>query len=199
MGLKSGKCLSAMGVHKCVRPGRYHDNKGHGLYLVVTPKRNKRWEQRITFGGRRRTLGLGRCPDVSLSLARQRALRNVLLAADGVDPLVHKRAQNRRVPTFTEAMEEVIALRRTDWTAPRMEQRWRRSLEIHVCPKLGHLLVSDIQTVDVVGVLKSLRERLPKSVPRVRQQISAVLAWAALSANIVETPATLGISGGRWR
>ena len=59
-----------------------------------------------------------------------------------------------------------------------MEQRWRRSLDIHVRPKLGHLLVSEIHTADVLKLLKSLRERLPKSVPRVRQQISAVLSWA---------------------
>ena len=178
MGVKSQKSLSALSVHRATRPARYYDNRGHGLYLLVTRESTKRWEQRITSGSRRRTLGLGRYPDVSLALARERALRNVLLVANGVDPLVHKRAQNRRVPTFAEGAEEVIALRRSTWTAPRMEQRWRRSLEIHVYPRLGHLLVSEIETVDVVAVLKGLSERLPKSVPRVRQMISVVLSWA---------------------
>ena len=178
MGAESKKGLNALRVHKTTCAGKYHDNKGHGLYLVVAPDGRRRWEQRITVGHRRRTLGLGRYPDVSLCDARRRALRNYLLVADGVDPLVHKRAQNRRVPTFAEAVEEVIALRRSEWTAPHQEKRWRRSLEIHVCPTLGHLLVSEIHTQDVVKVLKMLRERLPKSVPRVRQQISAVLSWA---------------------
>ena len=170
--------LTALFVQRTVRVGKHHDNKGHGLYLVVPPAGSKRWEQRITVRGRRRTLSLGRFPDVSLQEARKRALRNFLLVFDGVDPLVHKLAQNRRVPTFAEAIEEVIALRRSTWTAPQMEQRWRRSLDIHVRPKLGHLLVSEIHTADVLKLLKSLRERLPKSVPRVRQQISAVLSWA---------------------
>ena len=178
MGVNSRKYLNGLRVQKTARAGKYHDNKGHGLYLVVTSDGRRRWEQRITVGGRRRTLGLGRYPDVSLCDARQRALRNVLLVLDGVDPLVHKREQNRRVPTFAEAVEEVIELRRSTWTAPQMERRWRRSLERHACPKLGHLLVSEIHTQDVVKLLKSLRERLPKSVPRVRQQISAVLSWA---------------------
>ena len=178
MGAKSRHCLNGLRVHKTVRAGKYHDNKGHGLYLVVTPDGRKRWEQRITACGRRRTVGLGRYPDVSLSDARKRASRNCLLAFDGIDPIVHKRAQHRRVPTFAEAADGAISDRRKKWTNPQMEQRWRRSLERHVCPSLGHLLVSDIHTQDVAKVLKRLNKRLPKSVVRVRQQISVVLAWA---------------------
>ena len=105
MGVKTKKGLSALFVQRVTRGGKHHDNKGHGLYLVVTPAPRKRWEQRITACGRRRTLGLGRYPDVSLRDARQRALRNCLLAFDGIDPIVHKRAQNRRVPTFAEAAD----------------------------------------------------------------------------------------------
>ena len=188
MGAKSRHCLNGLRVHKTVRAGKYHDNKGHGLYLVVTPDGRKRWEQRITACGRRRTLGLGRYPHVSLSDARKRASRNCLLAFDGIDPIVHKRAQHRRVPTFAEAADGAISDRRKKWTNPQMEQRWRRSLERHVCPSLGHLLVSDIHTQDVAKVLKRLNKRLPKSVVRVRQQISVVLAWAVGSGFRTDNP-----------
>ena len=188
MGAKSTKCLNALRVHKTVRAGKHHDNKGHGLYLVVTRAARKHWEQRITACGRRRTLGLGRYPDVSLRDARKRASRNCLLAFDGIDPIVHKRAQHRRVPTFAEAADGAISDRRKKWTDPQMEQRWRRSLERHVCPSLGHLLVSDIDTQDVAAVLSRLHERLPKSVVRVRQQISVVFAWAAGSGFRTDNP-----------
>ena len=69
-----------------------------------------------------------------------------------------------------------------------MEQRWRRSLQRHVYPSLGHLPVSDIHTQDVAKVLKRLNERLPKSVVRVRQQISVVLAWARGSGFRTDNP-----------
>ena len=46
----------------------------------------KRWEPRITVGGRRRTLGLGRYRDVPLKAARQKAMPNWLLADEGVEP-----------------------------------------------------------------------------------------------------------------
>ena len=188
MGVKTKKGLSALFVQRITRAGKYHDNKGHGLYLMVTPDGRKRWEQRITACGRRRTLGLGRYPDVSLSDARKRALRNCLLAFDGVDPIAHKRLQHRRVPTFAEAADGAISDRRKKWTNPQMEQRWRRSLERHVCPSLGHLLVSDIDTQVVAAVLSRLHERLPKSVVRVRQQISVVLAWAVGSGFRTDNP-----------
>ena len=125
---------------------------------------------------------------MSLSDARKRASRNCLLAFDGVDPIAHKRLQHRRVPTFAEAADGAISDRRKKWTNPQMEQRWRRSLERHVCPSLGHLLVSDIDTQAVAAVLSRLHERLPKSVVRVRQQISVVLAWAVGSGFRTDNP-----------
>ena len=188
MGVKTKKGLSALSVQRVTRAGKYYDNKGHGLYLLVTEKVRKRWGQRITCCSRRREIGLGRYPDVSLKNARQRALRNCLLAFDGIDPIVHKRAQHRRVPTFAEAADGAISDRRKKWTNPQMEQRWRRSIERHVCPSLGHLLVSDIDTQAVAAVLSRLHERFPKSVVRVRQQISVVFAWAAGSGFRTDNP-----------
>ena len=97
--------LSALFVSKVGKSGRYHDKRGHGLSLLVSDRGSKRWEQRITVSGRRRALGLGSYPDVSLREARHRALRNRLLVDDGVDPLAQKRVERRRVPTFAEAAE----------------------------------------------------------------------------------------------
>ena len=140
--------------------------------------------------------GLRSTPDFgSRSISRREPQRRpparlALLPAplDGVDPLVHKRAQHRRMPTFAEAADEAISDRRDKWSTPQMEQRWRRSLARHVCPTLGHLLVSDVNTKDVATVLKRLHERLPKSVVRVRQQISVVLAWAVGSGYRTDNP-----------
>ena len=178
MSRKAGKAgLTALYVHKTTRAGRHHDGGGHGLYLCVSDTGAKRWEQRITVGGRRRTLGLGRYCDVPLKAARQKAMRNWLLADEGVDPLAQKIA-NRPVPTFAEAAEEVIKDRRDSWTAPKMEKRWRRALEIHVYPRLKNFRVTDIETQHVVGLLQAVRTRAPKSLPRIRQYVGAVTSWA---------------------
>ena len=48
-------------------PGRYGD--GGTLHLVVSLRGTKSWVQRITIDGRRRDIGLGGWPVVSLAMA----------------------------------------------------------------------------------------------------------------------------------
>ena len=173
---KSG--LTALFVHKTRRVGKHYDNRGHGLYLHVSATGSTRWEQRITLDTRCRYLGLGRYPDVSLREAHKRALRNRMLVDDGIDPYVHKHSQGHRVvPTFAEAVEPVIRLRRPKWSG-KTEQRWRRVFELYAFPTLGTFRVSDIETHHVGTVLEAVAKRAPTSVSQVRQQIAAVTSWA---------------------
>ena len=65
-------------------PGRYCD--GHGLYLEVQPSGSRSWVQRLAVGGRRREIGLGSFPLVSLDEARAEAFANRKLARAGGDP-----------------------------------------------------------------------------------------------------------------
>ena len=116
--------------------------------------------------------------DVSLKAARIKAMENYLVADRGDDPFELQRRQVRRVPTFAKLVEEFIEYRRRRWSNPRAERRWRRSLEIHAYPALRHRLVSEIRARDVADVLNRLHRSSPKSVPRVRQQICAVLSCA---------------------
>ena len=47
---------------------------GDTLYLMVWPSARKSWVQRLTIEGKRKDLGLGPYPTVSLAQARKRAL-----------------------------------------------------------------------------------------------------------------------------
>ena len=60
---------------------------GSGLHLYITKTGGKSWVQRITVDGRRRDIGLGGYPAVTLAQARKRALENKQTIADGRDPL----------------------------------------------------------------------------------------------------------------
>ena len=71
------------------KPGRYSD--GYTLFLNVTKGGSKSWIQRITIGGRRRDIGLGGFPAVSLAKARARALANRVALSEGRDPLAETR------------------------------------------------------------------------------------------------------------
>ena len=92
-------------------PGRYGDGYGGlGLSLLVTPRKSgglsKTWAQTVSPNGTKTSLGLGSYPVVTLAMARDRALANARLVAEGRDP----RRRMQQVPTFVQANETVIAI-----------------------------------------------------------------------------------------
>ena len=75
--------------------GKYAD--GQGLWLVKRRKEAGKWMVRLTISGKRRELGLGPWPDVSVAEARERAADARRQVRDGVDP-VAERAKERLLP-----------------------------------------------------------------------------------------------------
>ena len=69
--------------------GIYAD--GGGRNLRVEDSGTKYWFQRITIDGKRRNLGLGGYPTVTLAEAHKAALVNVRIIREGRDPLAEKR------------------------------------------------------------------------------------------------------------
>ena len=67
---RTGK-LSAVEVTKAKGPAVLHD--GGGLYLRVSATGSKSWVFRFQLDGKRRDMGLGPFPDISLADARGRA------------------------------------------------------------------------------------------------------------------------------
>ena len=88
--------LSATRAKALKEPGRYSD--GGGLHLFISKRGAKSWVQRITIDGRRRDVGLGGFPTVSLAQARGKAADNRAAVAEGRDPLAEKHAP--AMPTF---------------------------------------------------------------------------------------------------
>src|SRR6056297_1213506 len=81
--------LSAVFV-KSAPPGRHFD--GNGLFLQVEKNGARRWYQRLTIHGRRREMGLGAPPLVTLAQAREQALDNLRAVRGGRDPIAERRA-----------------------------------------------------------------------------------------------------------
>ena len=79
---RTGK-LSAVEVAKAKGPAVLHD--GGGLYLRVSPG-SKSWVFRFQLDGRRRDMGLGPYPDISLAEARGRAAEHRKQRHDGNRP-----------------------------------------------------------------------------------------------------------------
>src|SRR3954454_13590477 len=90
---RSGKTLDVKTL-KALRPRAqtYRVSDGGGLLLEVRPSGAKVWLCRLTVRGKRRDMGLGGYPLVTLSDARTAAQAARRLARAGTDPIASRRA-----------------------------------------------------------------------------------------------------------
>ena len=170
-------------------PGRHGD--GRGLFLYVKPSGSRSWVLRYQVQGRRRDLGLGAYPEISLAMARERAAEARRLIAMGDDPIT--RRQMAKPKTFKAAALELIESKRPGWKNAKHAAQWTSTLETYVFPKIGQVQAAKVETADVIGVLTPIWSDKPETANRVRQRIEAVLDYAS----------ALGVRAGdnsaRWR
>ena len=171
---------------KHAEPGKHYD--AHGLFLKVEPGGTRRWVQRIVVHGRRRDIGLGGFPLVTLAEARQQAFANRKLARAGGDPIALRRQGH--VPTFADAAEKVITFHAGNWRdGGKSAQQWRASLRDYAMPRLGRLQVSAVTSADVMAVLLPIWHDKRETARRVRQRIGAVMKWAVAQGYRQDNPA----------
>jgi integrase len=177
--------LSAVAVAKAKGPAVLFD--GGGLYLRVSGSGAKSWVFRYQLDGKRRDMGVGPFPRISLAEARGKAAAHRKARHDGIDPLEAKageRAAQRlsaaKGRTFREAAEEFIARNEAGWRNAKHRQQWRNTLATYVYPVIGELPVAAIDAGLVVQVLDPLWTEKPETASRVRGRIEAVLDAATV-------------------
>ena len=166
--------LTAIKVQAIRKPGRYGD--GETLFLNVARGGTKSWVQRVTIDGKRRDVGLGPWPAVSLAKARRRAFENRVAIADGRDPLAEK--HKAAVPTFRQAAERTFEAHKVRWRNARHAAGWWQTLERHAMPRLGNVRVNKIDREAVLAVLTPIWGTRMETARRVRQRIRTILGWA---------------------
>ena len=166
--------LTTAFVRNVAKAGRFCD--GDGLYLEVQPTGTRSWIQRLSIRGRRRELGLGGFPLVSLKEARAQAFANRRLARAGGDPLAEKR-RLKSMPTFADAAERVWNQMRPGWRDQRHARDWLSSLTRFAFPHIGRLSVGEVTGADVIETLRPIWHARPSTARRVRQRIGTVMEW----------------------
>ena len=183
--------LTELTVKALTKPGRHGD--GDGLYLNIAPSGSRSWVQRIVIHRRRRDIGLGPYPAVSLDRARSIAQENRSAVAHGRDPVAEKREAIRNpapsIPTFSEAASRVIELRRPTWSNPKHAAQWQSTLQTYVFPLIGNKAVDAITSADVLEVLSPIWTGKPETASRVRQRMETVMDWAVAQGYRLDNPA----------
>jgi integrase len=161
---------------------------GAGLYLQIKPGGARSWIYRFTLNGRTRDMGLGALADVSLVRARDKASAARALVNDGIDPIEHTRAQaiipaapkRNSSPTFEEMAESYMADRLKRLRSEVHRHQWRQTLVDYAYPVIGKMPVNEIETNDVLAVLKPIWETKCETAARLRGRIERILARATV-------------------
>ncbi len=142
--------LTARGVIS-LAAGKFCD--GAGLWLAKSEKRSGKWFLRMSVHGKRREMGLGPWPDVSLAEARLKAEEARRELRDGNDPIrerqKRRREAQRNLHLFKEIAHDAFEARKAELRDGGKAGRWFSPLELHVLPRLGHIPVSEITKIDL--------------------------------------------------
>jgi hypothetical protein len=181
------KPLTALEVKRLATPGLHAVGTFPGLCLRVSPPPSsvRTWTLRVVVGEKRRDLGLGGYPGVTLAQAIELARQKRQTVGQGKDPVIERRAaksalrasQQKQI-TFAKAAEAYIAAHEARWKNAKHAWQWTSSLELYAFPKIGQLDVADIGMAHVLDVLDPIWRTKTETASRVRGRIEFVLAWA---------------------
>jgi integrase len=182
---RKAKELTALVVSRIKTPGHHAVGGVSGLTLYVTDSGTCSWVLRTMVGSKRRHMGLGGFPDVSLAEAKEKARSAKKSISQGIDPIAQRkaaanqlRAQQAREITFEQATKEMLEVRSDNWKNPKHRAQWSSTLTTYAFPHLGKMLVQDITQADILKVLEPIWRQITETASRVRGRIESVLDWA---------------------
>ena len=166
--------LTSRQVLSAKLPGRHSDGKG--LYLLVKKTGRKSWVYMWDKNHRRREMGLGGFPDVSLAKAREKAQIARELIADGQDPIIKKK--KTVIISFGETADHLVETLQADWSSEKHRQQWIRTIS-HYCKPIRSIPVDKVDTDDVLRVLKPIWTEKEATARKLRSRIERILDYAS--------------------
>ncbi|NVK62037.1 MAG: integrase arm-type DNA-binding domain-containing protein [Rhodobacteraceae bacterium] len=136
---------------------------GGGLTLVKKGDRGK-WVFRYSHLGKRREMGLGAWPELSLADARKARDAWASVLAGGEDPIQVREAEraaeiaerDKHDPTFAEMVDIVFEAKKDGLRGGGARGRWRSPLDTHVIPRIGSKRMSALTQIEVRDAIKPI-------------------------------------------
>ena len=161
--------------------GRHTDDHTKGLHLWIKANQKKYWILRFTSQGRRCNMSLGSYPEIGLKLARERAVEARNLLNKGTNPIKEKNASkalNSKVksPIFKEFALDYIETMRPKWRNPKHAEQWVSTIERFAIPYIGQMRLDEIQTEQVLSLLKPIWFNKSVTASRLRGRLESILS-----------------------
>lgn len=178
--MRASNRLSAKGA-TALGPGKHAD--GAGLWLVKDEQARGKWVLRVTVHGRRREMGLGAFPAVSLAEARRNAEAARAKVRAGLDPIKEREREFRQVARNLHLLNDIamdaFEARKAELKGDGIAGRWFSPLELHVLPRLGKVPVADIDQVDIRDCLAPIWHAKAETARKALNRLQICLRHAA--------------------
>lgn len=183
---KIAKQLSDRSVSALKADGRYAVGGVAGLHLRISAG-HRGWILRVKVGEKRKDIGLGAYPSVSLAEARDRAWKLHKGIREGHDPVAPRKQQRQILiakaateKTFRWCTDEFLKAKSSEWKNAKHHQQWGNTLETYAMPHLGHMRVSLIDLPHVLACLEPIWQSKNETASRLRGRIESILDWATV-------------------
>lgn len=181
---KIARELTDLEVRRIKRTGMHAVGGVPGLLLRVSNTGARHWILRATVGDRRRDIGLGSYPAVTLATARDRAREKKDLIYQDIDPVVERErqrqtliAEQQKQITFAEVWSRFQKTQLQGLT-PKTIQHWHGVMNNYALPSIGSIIVGDIETQHIKAVLDQVWLEKPMMGKKLRQRLEKVLDYA---------------------
>ena len=172
--------LTQMAV-KNLAAGKHPD--GQGLWLVKRSKVQGRWMLRLSIASKRREMGLGPWPDVSLAEARDRAAEARYKVRDGIDPINERQQRvaklNLKRPSVSEIVELCFVAKKAELKRGGEAGRWMSPLKTHVLPKIGPSPIEELDQHTLKRLLDPIWHSKPEAAIKALNRLSLTIKHAA--------------------
>lgn len=143
---------------RTAEPGKHGD--GGNLWLHKRSVERGKWLLFVTVHGRRREMGLGSYPEVSLKEAREEAAKWRSVTRQGLDPIKERQRERRQAERNMHLLRDIATdafeARKAELKGDGKAGRWFSPLELHVLPRLGAVPVADIDQIDIRDTLSPI-------------------------------------------
>ncbi len=184
---KKAKELTPVSVKRITKKGLHAVGGVAGLHLQVTKSGARTWILRASIGDKRRDIGLGGYPDVSLAEARDKARIARTQIEQGIDPVQVKkdtrnalRAAKAAEITFEKSAKDYIKAKKEEWKNKKHIKQWESTLEQYAYPVIGTMQVKDVELSHIVKILEPIWKTKTETAVRLRGRLESVLDWAAV-------------------
>lgn len=160
-------------------PGKHFD--GQGLMLVKSRKNAGKWMLRLVVEGKRREMGLGRWPDVSIAEARESASQARKKVRSGTDPVAERQKSKRKVTRMSvaNAVQGCFEARQAELKGDGKAGRWLSPLKTHVLPKIGKMAIEDLDQHELKRILEPIWHEKPDTARKAMNRLNLTLKHAA--------------------